>query len=201
MQTFTKPLIFMLFLASMAFGQRLSIGIKAGVPLTDAFQDKTISGVDFSQRTFSKSREYIVGAMLEVHLPAGLSVEADGLYHPLNFATENRIALRPALFRSSNNYSSFEFPILAKYRLPTPLIHPYVEAGPNFRTLGGNFDSYLSHAALTIGGGVEFRVLKLRIAPEIRYTRWGDDAKPGPGAGFLAPSDVNQASFLVGLSF
>jgi hypothetical protein len=201
MRNFKKSLVVIPFLTSLAFSQHLSVGIKAGVPLTDAFADKTQNGVDFLQRTFSDSKEYIIGAMVELRLPLGLSVEADGLYHPLNFAMESRIVTQQVPFRSSNNYSSFEFPILGKYRFPTPLIHPYVEAGPSFRTLGGNFDSYVSHAGFAAGGGIEFQLLKLRIAPEVRYTRWADDGKPSRGVNFLAPSNVNQASFLVGFSF
>ena len=201
MRYFTRVLHLLVCLASLSFGQHLSIGVKVGVPFTDAFADHSMIGVDVLQRTFSDSKLYLVGPMIELHLPLGLSVEAGGLYHPLNFATENRIAPRPAVFRSSNNYSSWEFPILGKYRLPVPLIKPYVEAGPNFRTLGGNFDSYVSQAGFTIGGGVEFKITKLRIAPELRYTRWGDDEKPGRGVGSLAPSNVNQAAFLVGFSF
>jgi len=42
---------------------------------------------------------------------------------------------------------------------------------------------------------------RVGVGPEIRFTRWGDDASPGRGVGFLAPSNVNQGEFLIGISF
>jgi hypothetical protein len=49
--------------------------------------------------------------------------------------------------------------------------------------------------ANTAGGGGEIQIWKLRIAPEIRYTRWAADSFPFP------VSNVNQAELLVGLWF
>ena len=188
-----------LLFASPAFAQHLSVGIKGGVPLTGAFSDTTVRGVDLISRSFSDSKQYIIGPMVELRLPFGLGVEADALYHPLNFATENRLVPQN-VFRSAENITSWEFPVVGKFRLPFPLVKPYVEAGPSFRHVGSN-SGYLSGRGFTIGGGIEVKIIKVRIAPELRYTRWGADAKPTPGQGFLAPSQVNQAAFLVGLSF
>ena len=75
---------------------------------------------------------------------------------------------------------------------------PYVELGPSFRTLNR---VYFSNSGLTAGLGVEAKLGRLRFGPEIRYTRWGADAAPGRGVFFLAPSQVNQAEFLIGISF
>jgi len=190
----------LLFLCSSAvFAQRVSIGVKGGVPLTGGFTDTTIMGVDAIRRTFSESNQYIVGPMVELHLPLGLSVEADGLYHPLNFAVQNRVISLGTTFRSVTNISSWEFPILGKYRSPIPLVKPFVELGPNFRHVGGN-RTYFSNAGLTMGVGIELRLGKLRMGPEVRYTRWASDASPGPGASF-APSNLNQGVFLIGISY
>lgn len=188
-----------LFLVSSAFAQHLSVGIKGGVPLTGGFSDTTVRGVDLITRTFSDSKQYIIGPMVELRLPFGLGVEADALYHSLNLATENQLAPQN-VFRSAENITSWEFPVLGKFRLSFPLVKPYVEAGPSFRHVGSN-RGYLSGRGFTIGGGIEVSIIKVRIAPELRYTRWGSDAAPTPGQGFLAPSQVNQAAFLVGFSF
>jgi hypothetical protein len=55
----------------------------------------------------------------------------------------------------------------------------------------------LSKHGFTVGGGVEFKAFRLRISPELRYTRWGGDSNV---LGF-AKSDQNQAQLLVGLTF
>jgi hypothetical protein len=54
-----------------------------------------------------------------VHLPLSFSVEADALYRPLNLTATNTIIARPGFMTSvSGKLNSWEFPLLAKYRLP-----------------------------------------------------------------------------------
>ncbi len=167
-------------------GQIFSVGVKAGVPFTDAFNNFS----NGSYNAFSNSKNYIVGPMVELHLPLGFSAEANALYRPLNYTLGNG---------PSNNYSSWEFPILAKYRFPIPLVKPYIEAGPSFRTVGGQFGGNLSNSGFTAGVGVELRLAKFRIGPEIRYTHWGADSSNAAQLGFS--SNQNQGEFLVGFSF
>ena len=74
--------------------------------------------------------------MAEVRLPLHLSIEVDGLYHELEFT---RAGIEPD--GSLNSVSpapvvTWESPVLAKYRFTFPLITPFVEAGPAFRTSG-----------------------------------------------------------------
>src|SRR6185312_6856249 len=101
------------------------------------------------------------------------------------------------------DYSSWEFPILAKYRFGFPIVHPYIEAGPSFRATS---ISNLSNNGVTVGAGVEVQALLLRIAPEFRYTHWSSDSKTAPTSfllGTLTPfsSKQDQVEFLVGFSF
>ncbi len=174
----------------MMIAQPLSIGIRGGVPLTSGFTTFTAPGTTI--RYDSGSNLYMVGPMAELHLPLGLSVEADGLYHPLSQRTT---ALGSS---STENIPSWEFPILAKYHFPFPVVKPVIMAGPSFRHI--RFD-YFSNSGFTIGGGVEIKLARIRVEPELRYTRWGGDAAPGPGVGFNIPSQLNQGSFLVGIAF
>jgi len=187
---FLRGLLLSLLIAPLTFaGQIFSVGVKAGLPFTDAFNSFT-SG---SYSSFSNSKNYIVGPMVEVHLPLGLSVEGDALYRPLSFQVT-----RPNIVQSTS-FSSWEFPILAKYRFPIPLVKPYVEAGPSFRTIGGQFGGNFSNSGFTAGVGIELRLSKFRIGPEIRYTRWGTDSSNAAQLGFS--SNQNQGEFLVGFSF
>ena len=196
-----KIAVVSLFLLTNAFGQSLSVGVRGGVPFTGALSDLTTHGVDTISRSFSDSNEYIIGPMVELHLPLGLSIEADALYRPLNLTTENQIVPQPTVFRTSKNVSSWEFPILGKVRLPlVPLVKPYVDAGPSFRVAGSDL-SFVSSKGIAVGLGLELKISKLRIGPEIRYTRWGSDTKPSVGTLISIASETNQGEFLVGISF
>ena len=183
--------------AGSAFGQIVSVGVKGGVPFQGALTDTTISSIDTAVHTFSDSKNYIVGLMVELHLPLGFSVEADGLYRPLTITSDSTVFPRPPI-RTSTNVSSWEFLIVAKYRLPFPVIKPYVEAGPNFRKTGRQL-SYLSNNGFVVGGGVELKLGRLRVGPEVRYMHWAADGVNR----FInfPPSQQNQAELLVGFSF
>jgi hypothetical protein len=182
-----------------AFGAEhiFSFGIKGGVPLTDAFSDQTTMGVDLVTHTYSNSRNYVIGPTVELSLPFGFSVEADALYRPLNLVIDNTVVPQP-LARSSTDISSWEFPILGKYHfLHTPIVKPYVEAGPTFRHVGAE-GSYLSNSGFALGAGVDLHLLLIRVTPEIRFSRWSGDG----AATFVRPaSQLNQAEFLIGISF
>ena len=205
---FFGPAVFLLTQA--AFAQPFSIGIRGGVPFTGAFSDVTTSsaGSEFV-RQFSASDEYLIGPMVELHLPLGFSVEADALYHPLDLTQE--INNGTSTFTSSTTINSWEFPILAKYHfLPFPLLKPYVEAGPSFRAAGGAVGNYLSKAGFTIGAGVEIKLSRLRVEPELRYIHWGSDATLTYGqsiTGAPAPvtnsaeSKLNHIQFVIGVAF
>lgn len=147
------------------------------------------------------SRNYLIGPTVEVHLPLGISVEADALYRMqsqpgLSLAITglpSRLALP-----IPHDYNSWEFPVLGKYRFNAPIVKPFIAAGPSFRALESPLKHYWSKTGATAGVGVEGKLLHLRIAPEVRYTHWGKDS--GDARVFFA-SKRNQAEFLIGLGF
>ncbi len=190
-----KQIAIFFFLSSAAIAQPIGFGLKGGVPVTDAFSDRTITGVDSRTRFFSDSKGFIVGPMLELRLPFGVGVEVDALYRRTNLSSETTI-LPSRVTSNSTDERSWEFPILAKYRFYSGLVRPYVEAGPSFRNTSV---SGLSGKGFTFGGGVEVKALIIRLSPELRYTRWGSDSFSNPA--FSPRSGQNQAEFLVGLSF
>jgi len=197
MHRLTLILLASSFTTAFAAEHIFSFGIKGGVPLTDAFTDATTRGVDVITHTFSNTKNYVIGPTVELSLPFGFAVEADALYRPLNLTTDITVVPQP-LAHYSPNINSWEFPILGKYHfLHTPIVKPYVEAGPIFRHVGSQA-SYLSNSGFAIGGGVDFKLLLVRITPELRYSRWGGDAA---STFFVPPSQLNQAEFLIGISF
>src|SRR5580693_7106892 len=121
-----------LVFTTAAFGQRLfSFGVKGGVPLTDPVGDTNFTGIASDMHVFSGSKNYLIGPMVELNLPFSLSVEADALYRPLTLTTDTEILPLNTTTRISRDVSSMEFPILLKaHFLHTPVVKPYVEAGP-----------------------------------------------------------------------
>jgi hypothetical protein len=200
-KSMTGKLIAILLVAvSTAWSQHISVGLKAGIPLTGGLSDFHQFEVDVTTHDYSDSKQYIFGPMIEVRLPLSLAIEIDALYRPVNLTTDTQVIPGP-LAHTSQNLTTWEFPVLGKFRLPlAPIVKPYVEAGPSFRKTFSGL-SWVSGKGATIGGGVELKVLKLRIAPEIRFSRWGSDAQPLTGVTFFPPSKRDQAEFLVGFSF
>ena len=193
--------------ASSAFAQLpFGLGLKGGVSLTDAYQNTSYTTPYGTLRQYSDAKDYIIGPFAELRLPFGFGVEADALYRPLSFA------IQQSTFSSSTRFSTWEFPILAKYRFKFPIVRPYIDAGPSFRTTTSN-TRYLSNHGIAVGGGLDIKALFLHVSPEIRYTRWGSDSSAGTAsisagqnlAQFSsqgqARSNVNQVEFLVGISF
>jgi opacity protein-like surface antigen len=211
-----RSLILGLLLSTAAFCQPIGVGLKIGVPLSDAFNIAT-GATSYTADT----HRYILGPSVELRLPAGLSVEADALYRSFEYQSISNVG--NAIIHSSTSSAAWEFPVLLKYRiLPgLPLIRPYVEGGPSFSRLtglknlfscsgafcggessGSSTPSALNHRSnygLTFGAGIDFHVILLHITPEVRYTRWGFENFSSIDG--LLSSNRNQAEFLVGISF
>lgn len=179
----------------------ISLGVKGGTSLTDSFSDRTALGVDTNSHTYSQKKDYIVGPMLEVHLPMRVSVEADALYRPLNLTSDYTVVPLGST-RNVRTVNTWEFPILAKYHLPFPIVKPFIEAGPSFRHVSefSGDSPHLSTKGVSAGLGVEVKALFVRVAPEFRYTHWGADSNPSTSS-FNPGSNSNQVEFLVGISF
>lgn len=193
--------LFLLLTVSVR-AQHLSIGLAGGMGLTDAFMNQTTGNSNGGFHLYSTTKDYLVGPAIEMRLPFNLSVEFDALYRPLHLTDASFSFLGPPPINriSQGTINSWEFPLLGKYRLPGHWIRPFLEAGPSFRHAGTNASllgglSVLSSHGFTAGGGGEVHIWKLRIAPEVRYTRWAADTYPFPF------SNLNQAELLVGLWF
>src|SRR5579885_3267092 len=126
-----RALLLLFLAAASAWPQIISFGVKAGLPFTD-FLDTASSGrVNFSTVT----NRYLVGPTAELHLPAGLGLEVDALYR--HFSYQGTTSGVDTLTSQSTTAGSWEFPILLKYRFPTPLVKPFVDGGVAFNTLTG----------------------------------------------------------------
>ena len=201
----------MLF-APALWGQLVSFGIKGGVPLTTAFDTVRTGNVSY----VSDTKRYLVGGAFELRFPLGLGVELDALYKRLNYDSAQIQA--GTTLSASTVANSWEFPLLFKLRAPSPVLRPYVVAGPSFRHLSGlrqfvfnpiegarrevsppgELENRYSDG-FAVGGGLEIGG-RFRLAPEIRYTRWrGENFQSTTSPEFR--SKMDQLDFMLGIHF
>jgi hypothetical protein len=210
-----RSLVLFFAFAAAAFPQALSVGVKGGAPLGDAF--KIVSNAASGRSYFQDTKRYTFGPVIEVRLPFGLGIEFDALYKRMEYGYTGTAANVNSLTKGR----SFEFPLIAKYRAPGPMVHPYVGGGVSFRTLQG-LKQFVTkdlpgavrgttqtsapeelqgrfNKGIVMVGGIEIKALKARISPEIRYTRWVDHSFRD--ALKLFGSNQNQMEALIGLTF
>jgi len=210
----------LLLAASGAVAQPFGAGVKLGVPLTDFLNAAESGNLSFSTST----NRYILGVEGELRLPFGLGIELDVLYRRLNYNSSSTVSgVVSSVINTTTASNAWEFPLVAKYKLH-PLAHvvrPYVEAGVAWDTLQGltqTISSVVSTGSVNasstsnpsqlqnnttrgfvLGGGIDIKALLIHITPEIRYTRWGAKHFFDPSG--LLSSNLNQAEFLVGVTF
>jgi hypothetical protein len=188
--------------AHQASAQIVSVGVVGGAGLTDDFRSDTIPAQGYSPYLHfsSSSKDYLAGASVELALPLHLSAELDGLYRPLNYSYTGSYTNPSGVgdfSHPSATVLTWEFPLLAKYKFSPRPIRPFVAAGPSFRASGNLNGTSPSHSGITVGGGIEARFHRLKIAPQIRYTRWAEDHPSPP----WAVTNPNQVELLAGLTF
>lgn len=185
------------FCSGPAFCQKISVGIVGGGALTTDFVPQTVPNTPY--RAHSTSKDYVVGAMLAVSLPARLSVEVDALYRPMNFADTGVLPNGTQTTVPPETVVTWEIPILLQYKFKEshlPLT-PLVEVGPSFRAAGNLNGTSPSTRGITAGAGIEAHLWKLNIAPQLRYTRWAADGAHGS---FVPSTKQDQLELLVSFS-
>lgn len=174
-------LILCLF-GSVAFCGPFGVGLKVGVPATGLVMSSDHNSGAFA----SRGGKFVIGPALELRLPYGLGIEVDALYRSVKYPSS----------------SSWEFPILAKYRLPVRRrVVPFAVGGGSFQRNDILRAVQVGPAAtttgFTFGAGVEAKLSLIRLVPEIRYTRWTGDFS-FRGANLV---HRNQLEFLLGITF
>lgn len=175
--------------------QILELGVKVGAPLNDlvdAQQDRTVP--------------FSIGGMASLNLPVGFSIEGNALYKRLGFRLDSSSIAGGRV--EDRRFNSWEFPIMLKsYPLGrNPLVQPFVSAGLNIRTASGDFFGLRGNrettSGLLLGAGIRNGPGRIKIAPEIRYTRWWERTPVFAGPeGVNARLNANQLEVLVGVTF
>jgi len=184
-----KLMFFLLvvFWCRFAVAQSISVGAKGGAVLTNDME--YVTGVIPNPRG-------ILRPCFEFGLPWNMGIEASVLYRRVGYTSSQ--LLGDAYVRARSDW--WEIPILAKYYLPSPLPGSAVRIGGYaLRHLSNTVrDSVFMNALriengqwiretlrshenwnlrtipprIAFGGGLLFRSGRVRISPEIRYTRW-----------------------------
>ncbi len=175
-----------------------------------------------------EGKPYTVGATVEYRLPQRLAIDVDALYQ--RAGDRSMSCAFASCSYSQLRANIFEFPALLKFRfLRRAPATPFVAGGLAYRwvrsatgttltwrtgpLVAGEEVDYTVHrfgisnpAENNVGGvaagGVELRVGKLRLAPELRYTRWNARYWEffGP-RGFFTGSNLNQVEGLLGVTW
>ena len=129
------------------FGQLgpLSIGVKSGIPISSASGVPAESngcgstGCSQFSNYSSRTTHFTLGPTIELRLPRGFALEADGLYSRLNYDAF-RFSSNPILidgmqfFDDQSSFRStkierWQFPILLKWRFGNRRVRPFVSGG------------------------------------------------------------------------
>jgi hypothetical protein len=163
--------------------QRVSFGFVGGTHLTRDFPiSRTIfAGQDGWEGPaafdlFSDARSFLCGLSVEVGVAKGFSLEADALRRNLHLQQRFIYPGGSPVDNGQLTVSTWEWPVLAKYRLPLPgAARPFLQAGPSFRTRHNPGPTEPSQFGVTVGTGLELPFGRVRFSPALRYTRWRYD--------------------------
>lgn len=151
------------------------------------------------------SRPATIGGSVEVKLPAGFTIEADLLYKRLR--SSSSVAFTNGVYNIDTKGDSLELPVIGKYYFrPIRGWRPFVGTGWALRrtwqqteTRQNSGRDLLSRpsdigvgAVASAGARYEYR--RLKLAPELRYTRWGSASE-------FPRRNPNQLELLFGVSF
>jgi hypothetical protein len=122
----------------MAAAQMVSVGVKGGIPLTQA-----VTGDYSTPGNMLDTGRWTVGPTIELRLPFRFSLEADLLYRgyreqfsgsdPEVILSGTNVTTYPATFFSTqSNNKVWDLPLLLKYRIVPGRFQPFVDAGYTF---------------------------------------------------------------------
>ena len=132
--------------ASSAFAQHISVGIKAGVPLTGLLRTEYVSGRCCGE-VATQTRRYTIGPVVDIGLPLGFGVEFGALYKRFDQQSLAVTTTGYVIIDEDNSYAitqtagvsavghSWEFPLAVQYRFSKSAIPPYLEGGVSFNRL------------------------------------------------------------------
>jgi len=162
------------FGAVCGLAQRFEAGFAGGVPLTDPL---TATPPAFDATT----GRWTAGPAVKIRVAAGFSLRLEALYRRFGYRYSGDGGAPEGAYLE-RTIGRWEFPLLACYRFGRGRLRPFVSLGVSLNRItgaGGLADdpAELRHRqalGYVLGGGFEIPLGPFRLAPEIRYTHWGD---------------------------
>ncbi len=176
-------------------GQSLSVGVSGGAyPNRDLVKKK---------RTFpylpavlrQETAGYVIGPSLELQISKSWSVSAEAFYKPLHYQEVQDLEPPRWPYRVVT-LTTWEFPVLLRWKLSGGWVRPLFEGGASVRTTSRLEASIASHFGATAGAGFEARWGRFALAPVVRFTHWADNTRWAS-----VQSQSNQFEALVRLSW
>jgi hypothetical protein len=186
---------------------RFGAGLQFAVPFNGMFQE--VSGREFAS---DHSAHWMLGPEVHWRAPGRIAVGFSALYRQAGrdggggyFSYSER----------ERGYS-WEFPLLARFRVAQGPLRPFLTAGPSVLLVrthsdadyiigpsssdrGSSHSTYAqARAGLAAGGGVEHRFGKALLTVEVRYSRWFTGTCYANELRCLAP---NRGAAIVGIGF
>ena len=213
--------------ASSAFAQHISVGIKAGVPLTGLLRTEYEHG-RCCESVATQTRRYTIGPVVDIGLPLGFGVEFGALYKRFDqqsytvtttgFTTDGYPIQQTAGISAVGH--SWEFPLAVQYRFFKSAIRPYVEGGVslnrlsnvysfqnvsiNFRQLPFTFAPLrgsFTRVGPLFGMGVDVKLHRVHVTPGLRYTHYNKLSALTACSSGSACRGNNAVDILVGFTF
>ena len=213
----TMRLLLLLSFSSLAaWAQPFFFGVEVGTPVTDFFSGSGTAQFPYSSIT----NRYLIGPTAELRLPLGFAVEFEALYRHYSYYSPGFRVLEPPIIQLQDGLEqatggAWEFPLLAKYHLPTKWVKPYLDGGVAWNRISGlsalvcsincgttTRAPSLENGAVTgavAGAGIDIPLFFLHLSPEVRYTRWGARQFQSPNGGFGSRQD--QVEILLGITY
>ena len=182
-------------------GRSLSLGFVVGTGITKLLKEEFDP---VSQRgSTSDPHTPIAGIRFGLPITENFSLEVDGLFrgtHSIDGALNPDGSIQRTV-HSGTAFLTWEFPLLARYKLPVTKVAPVFELGPSVRITAhtNQSESYSPHG-VTAGVGVAARLKKMNISPTLRYTRWAADKRLNGREPAIGTSP-NQVEVVVGFTF
>jgi hypothetical protein len=195
-----------LVVSSPLLAQSVSLGLRAGVPITPVLTAE--------QPQQASQPRYTIGPLIEVHLWHGVGFGAEFLLHRAGLAVLPVSSQRAEIWQ-------WEMPVTLIYRFRVPA-RPFARTGVSvnrvfdisgatgcargpfgeqFYCLEGSSLAELRHrgtSGLVVGGGFRFKFKRLSLEPEVRLTHWLD--RNFGVRDSAVRSNLNQIDLLVGVS-